>query len=130
MPVELGWYEENYILYSKYTGNVTLEELRTTIREATKIVLGHPHPVPHIIDVREMTSVHTNLKDFSDIGADLKGVDKRNWVIIVGITGIPKFIATMITHMAGLNCKMAASIEEAQTFAKHVMTLHNTPVED
>src|SRR5437868_154614 len=125
MPVEISWYQENYILYSRYTGELTMDTIRDGIHTAMKMVLSQSHPVPHIVDFTEMTSIHHNLKDFSQIGNELKGIDKRNWVIIIGVTGIPKFVANMITQIANLNCKMADSLEEARTFATQVSALNN-----
>jgi hypothetical protein len=126
MSIEITWYKENRILYSRYVGELTMDAMRQAIRQATKMVLAQSHPVPHIVDFREMLTVHNNLKDFAEIGADLKGIDKRNWVIILGVTGIPKFIASFITNIAGLNCKMADTLEEARAFAESVAPVDST----
>jgi len=127
MPVEVRWYLDKRVMESRYWGQITLDDIKQGVGEGLQLVEGYTYPIPHIIELSGSTSVETNLGNYSELATQLKQLDKRNWVIIVGVTGVAKFIASVVTHMAGLNCKLADSLEEAHTFAEHVAAV---PVEN
>lgn len=120
MPVEVRWYLDKRVMESRYWGQITLEDIKQGVGEGLELIKGYPYPIPHIIELSASTSVETSLGNYSDLAAQLRQLDKRNWVIIVGVTGVTKFIASVVTHMAGLSCKLTDSLDEAHTFAEHV----------
>jgi len=118
MPVEVSWYQENRVILVQVQGDASLEEVSAADEQIiSRIQQGsQTTPLVHVIaDVRAMTKFPTNLVEVRGTQTYLKEPG-LGWVMVVGMSPIVRFIASMITQISQVRFRMMPTFEEAVRF--------------
>jgi hypothetical protein len=121
MPYSIDWCIENEIVYLKYYGVVTVDELRTSMLETKAMIMGSSRSLVHIITcVQEVTEAVQPL-DSLRVSREVGQASNTGWAIQVGVKsplvkmgiGIGTSVFKMRTHALD-------SFAEAEDFLKEV----------
>lgn len=118
MPAETTWYIENRVILSRVEGEATFQdvaevdaELVARIRQGANFA-----PLVHLIlDMRTMTKIPVNLVEMRKTLTHLKE-PALGWTLVIGMNPVMRFVAGMITQMAGVRFRMFPTFEEAVSF--------------
>jgi hypothetical protein len=118
MPTKTTWYQENHVIISRVEGETTLQdiidvdaEVVARIRQGAKVT-----PLVHfILDMRAMTKIPVNLVEIRRALTHLKE-PALGWTVVAGMSPVIRFVAGMITQMAGVRFRMFPTLEEAVSF--------------
>ncbi|MEO8612346.1 MAG: hypothetical protein ABI690_30905 [Chloroflexota bacterium] len=118
MPTVTTWYQENHVIISRVEGEATLQDITAVdaevvarIRQGSKVT-----PLVHfILDMRAMTKIPVNLVEIRRALTHLKE-PALGWTVVAGMSPVIRFVAGMITQMAGVRFRMVPTLEEAVSF--------------
>lgn len=116
MPIEVSWYLADHILWTQYSGEVTLDEVRTSYRELVRLSAESPETVIHtLVDVRKATKLPLNLGAFQKIvREEVPQVQQSvpGWVILIGDNQFFSFMATVINSVMKTRFRHVTTLED------------------
>ena len=118
MSAETTWYIENRVILVRVQGESTFHdiadvdaEIIVRIRQGVKVT-----PLVHLIlDMRAMTKIPVNLVEMRKALTHLKE-PALGWTVVAGMSPVIRFVAGMMTQMAGVRFRMFPTFEEAVSF--------------
>lgn len=118
MSSETMWYIENRVILSRVVGEATIQDVADVdaavialIRQGAQVT-----PLVHfILDMRAMTKIPINLVELRRTLNHLKE-PALGWTVVAGMNPVMRFVAGMITQMAGVRFRMLPTFEEAVSF--------------
>ena len=119
MPYTINWYIENEIIYCRYSGECTSDELRNAILAMNDMIDSSPRLlVHHINDVRDVIvpiSLRDTLKTVREVGTH----DRLGWSITVGEdSAFIKMVIGISSSLLKARARTVDTIDEAQAFIK------------
>lgn len=117
MPYEIRWHTENRVIYQRCFGVLTLDEMREN-NEITMQYINSGTPLVHnIVDMREVESFPMNLKQMGDVfKRDQETLIRLGWTVVIGLTPIMRFFATVLIQIWGARYRFVTTLEEAEDF--------------
>ncbi len=118
MSAETTWYIENRVILMRVQGESTFQDIAqedaevvVRIRQGSKVT-----PLVHLIlDMRAMTKIPVNLVEIRRALTHLKE-PALGWTVVAGMSPVIRFVAGMVTQMAGVRFRMFPTLEEAVSF--------------
>ncbi|MGB1287334.1 MAG: hypothetical protein ACPG7F_12420 [Aggregatilineales bacterium] len=125
MPVDVSWYKnyENKIAYSRFYGDITLEDVQNEFIHYQNFVENLDTPVAQIVDSREVTGYPLKLGLFKEIIQHHKINQTQGFVVIVGVSGIAHFLVSILTQMIKREYRLADTLEEAEAIIHRVIEI-------
>ncbi len=117
MPYQTGWYAENRIILTRYTGIIGVEDIRGQIAE-THTLIEQGTPLIHsIIDLSQIDK-WPPLNVVNEFRAmDIEAVRGRiGWSIIVANNMVLKFGSSLFAPIFNLRQRIFSSLDEALNF--------------
>ncbi len=120
MSVQISWHEEGVILKIRYSGDVSLEDIKQGSQKSRQYIEGIPTMVYTIVDVTDLKKYPKQLTQFGDIVQDMKNSPMQGFMVIVGATGIARFLGSAVSQMMGVGFRMVDTIAEAESIIQHM----------
>ncbi|MBZ0301675.1 MAG: hypothetical protein K8J31_18150 [Anaerolineae bacterium] len=113
MPTETRWEVPKRVIYTRYFGNMTMEDIVAVISDLERY-LEEGIPLVHtIMDVGEVET-YPNLLELTRL--KFKQNDRQGWTIFVGAQGVARFAASVTSQLAGSRFRLFDTFEEAVAF--------------
>jgi hypothetical protein len=126
VPYDIGWYIENEIIYIRYSGVTTPDELRESLVMVQDMIEGSHRSLVHVIgDVGEVTQA-VPTKDTLGIVRQVGSHDRSGWNIILREQSVlVKMSAALGMSIFKTRNRMFDTLEEAEAFLKEMDTTLN-----
>jgi hypothetical protein len=114
MPVEVSWLIPQRIVYERFSGEVTVEDIRHN-SDLVAPMMAEGVPLIHtIIDVSEITG-HPGLNEIRN-STPMETYDGEGWRILVGANAVARFIGSIILQIMQRRFRAFQTMEEALQF--------------
>lgn len=119
MPVTVKWHIPNHVIYTCYTGKITLETAQSGNHQTLELLRATPDGTIHnLVDLSEQTGVALALRDIRDI-ISVFGEPNYGWTVVIGQRDhVTQFMLTATRQLFQMKLKYAASLNEAFQFLK------------
>ena len=117
MPYQTGWYVENRIILTRYTGFIQVEDIRGQIDETRRLIDQGTPLVHSIIDLSQIDKWPplNVVNEFRSM--DIESVRERmGWSIIVANNMVLKFGSSLFAPIFNLRQRIFSTVDEALTF--------------
>ncbi len=124
MAHEIGWFVKGRVIYQRFYGAVTLEELGEASRTVSEFVAEGTAPVHGLIDITAVQQHPTTASEIRRALRDLRFDPRRGWLIVIGVDPITRYLASVVFQLLGLRFRTVDTCDEALHFlAMHDETL-------
>ena len=115
MPVEVSWYIEDRIIYSSYSGNVTIDDVRKGTQAVKKLAY---EGTPLVHNIADMLEIDTFPKNIRQIRSVIEQLDNNilGWTLIINHNKLLRFIVSSISQLAKARFRIFESGDEALDF--------------
>jgi len=115
MPVEVTWYLEDRIIYSKYSGNVTIEDVRNGTQQVKKFAY---QGTPLVHNIANMLEIETFPKNLRQIRNAIEQLDNNilGWTVIINRNKLLRFIVSTVSQLARARFLIFDNQEDALAF--------------
>jgi len=114
MPYELGWQIHNRVIYRRYYGDVTLEEIQQSSDEARAMVMQGIPLVHSIIDASEIDRF-PSLREVQR-STHFTTVEEEGWQMIMGVSGVARLLVSVLTQITGKRFRIVNTVDDAMAF--------------
>ena len=117
MPHQTGWYVENRIILTRYTGFIQVEDIRGQIDETRRLIDQGTPLIHSIIDLSQIDKWPplNVVNEFRSM--DIESVRERmGWSIIVANNMVLKFGSSLFAPIFNLRQRIFSTVDEAITF--------------
>ena len=112
MPVEIKWYIPEHVLYARYSGEVSIDDIRRQYEEGIDLCHSVETSLVHmIVEFDNVTSFPKSLSDYK--GAFGEKARNAGWVIVVGDNRMIRFLSTVVSNLMKLRFTYVNSSDEA-----------------
>ena len=124
MPFETSWYVADRVVYEKFSGFVSLDEINEVVRLGETFQQQAGDQALHFIaDITELKSVPLNIVQLRNI--QLKPPPKKGMTVIVAspnysVNNVATFFGKLMRTVFGWRFKMFRTIDEAYTHLQEV----------
>lgn len=99
MPVDVSWYLEDRIIYSKYSGNITIDDIRNGTQQVKQLVYeGTPlvHNIAHLLEINNFP------KNIRKIRNTVVRMDNNviGWTVVINRNKLLRFIVSTVSQLA------------------------------
>lgn len=124
MPATSQWLEEPRIILTQLSGQLSGEEAQQLSAAQEEFLNTGQAPVHIVVDLTDMESIPTNLRDYLTMGSYLRN-PALGWVVLVGGNVLVNFILQVLSQAFHLQCAKRETVAAAVTFlAEQDNTLH------
>jgi hypothetical protein len=117
MPVEVSWLIPQRVIYERFSGEVTLDDIRRN-SELVAPMMAEGIPLIHtIIDVAAVTS-HPGLNEIRN-STPMDTYDNEGWRILVGANAVARFVGSIILQLMKRRFRAYPTLEEALQFLEN-----------
>lgn len=121
MPIEVSWYLQSRVIYQRYHGVLTIEDLKLSNTLAIEYVMSGNPLVHAVIDAQDVTKHPYSLKDVNGtLPRSKMFYDSLGWTVMVSTHYIHRFMGQMAAQMTRTRFQTAASLDEALQFLNSV----------
>lgn len=121
MPVEVKWHQEGHIIYNRFYGDVSFDDLQESNRLCNQMVVDAPTKIHMIVEITEMDSFPTQLSQFGDVIKMLSSTPNIGATMIVGANRIARFVTNVVSQLARLEFRMVDTMAEAEAILNRVI---------
>jgi hypothetical protein len=115
MPVQINWYIPERVLFTKYSGDVTPQDILRQYEEGIELCHSVNSPLVHmIVDIAEVKSFPKTLSNYKGTFGDK--ARNAGWVVMVGDNKIVRLLSSLITNLMKLNFAYVNTHQEALKF--------------
>lgn len=119
MPYSLSWFIEGRVLFNRFYGELTIDDVRSTIQETVRLAQSGQPPVHQILISKEVTRLPFDLKALTSVVPRQKEPNIGVFVQVSTNT-IYNFFTTIATHISAVDFRTARSVEEAFGQLQHL----------
>lgn len=122
MPYKTFWYKENEIVFTEVVGEFTVAEMVSMNQEYVEnYFTGDGRKIHLIADLRAMDNYPKNLAQIRDATKMTASQEGMGWIILIGTDNpFVKFMATTVFQLVRVNCKIVATLEDADDLLERV----------
>lgn len=119
MSIETTWYIPGKVLYQRYHGIVTLEDVRQSSREAAeRYQQVADHRQHYIIDMSDTGKLDVNLQGLRDLKPP---EGNTGWSVVVAnsnplVNSFTKFMSVAASQFLGIRLRIVNTLSEAEAF--------------
>jgi hypothetical protein len=114
MPVEVSWLVPQRIVYERFTGEVTVQDIRQN-SELVAPLMAEGIPLIHtIIDVSDITA-HPGINDIRN-STSMEIYEGEGWRILVGANAVARFVGSIILQIMQRRFRAFSTMDEALQF--------------
>ena len=119
MPQKTDWYLENRIIIARYSGAVTLADLRGSCqRELELLNTSTAQYVDVFVDITKQTSREGNLMEVRNIFQAVMAHPKKRWTILFGPAYPQSYINDVVARSYRARYRAVDTLIEALNFLK------------
>jgi len=126
MAHEIGWFVDGRVIYQRFYGAVTLEELAEASRAVREFVTEGTAPVHGLIDITAVHQHPTSPAEIRRALRDLRFDPRRGWIIVIGVDPITRYLASVVFQLLGLRFRTLDTFDEAL----HFLALHDETLDE
>src|SRR5688572_15302383 len=119
MPHEIGYLIDKRVIYHRFSGHVTIDEIREGNTAAIDFIRRGGPPVHDIVDASAVVDVHFHLKELLS-ATSFTREPQLGWMILVGGNPLVRFFATMLGQVGRLHFHTANDLDEAFAILQRV----------
>lgn len=131
MAYHIEWYQQNRIIFEKFFGTVTLEDVRNLTTQSSKMFAAGTPLIHVIVDLSEVESFPKTLGVIKEAIKSRPSPDRIGWAIIFGTKNpIIRFFASVLAQVSSerLRVRLMDSLEESVAFVyEQDQSLQNPP---
>lgn len=119
MPFHIEWYQQNRVIFEKFFGNVTLDDVRGLNAQSSKMFIAGTPLIHVIVDLSEVESFPRSMAAIKEAIKSRTTPDRLGWVLIFGTKNpILKFFVSVIAQVAGdrVRFRLMDTFEQAENF--------------
>lgn len=118
MPFEQSWLIENAVVFTEYSGEVTLDEVTESIEEVLwRFNISQRQLIHMVVDTKDLDAHPTNLAEINRIVKPLLQHKQAGWFIMLGNQNpVTKFLAEMLAQISRVRFRAFGNWEEAREF--------------
>lgn len=123
MPFQVRWYIEKQVVYVRFWGELTVEDLRAEVEQGLHYVEISDRPLVHIIIDASKVTKNLNLRELGSVMSGRKSHPRGGWTIMVGEQDIlMRFLASVGRQLLKLRQRSCDTFAQAVDFLKEVDT--------
>ncbi len=119
MPVLVTWYIEHRVVYARYYGEITVEEMKENNAQLETHLDAAEAPAYILADARDAEKFPFSMSALWDVATG-KPHPKLYWSLNVTPQRMQRFIATLLSQFNRVNSKQFATMEEALEFLQRL----------
>ncbi|NDJ62855.1 MAG: hypothetical protein GYB67_17170 [Chloroflexi bacterium] len=109
MPCEIGWYIPERVIWQRFYGVVTSEELAEHSARSAEYIMAGTAPVHILVDATEIAKYPGNLKQLTDSANYASDTNKVGFVAHASTSNqLMRFLASLMTQMLVRNVQFRA----------------------
>ena len=117
MAVTVSWLFPQRVVFVRYNGQVTLDDVQAQVRQTEAALAEGEPPVHFVIDTTGIDKYDLSL---SEIRAAFPGHDpKIGWTVVYGPNRITRFFASILMQLVKSQFQFVESHDEALIFLAH-----------
>ena len=120
MTAETYWLEEGTVLYSRFSGTLTMEDIIENHHEFVDFARDSQGRIYSIIDIADLESFPTRLKDFGELNKLFKQDSNSSMMIIIGASAMAHFLINIISQVTHIQCHTVDNIEDAHSLIERL----------
>lgn len=98
MPIEKSWLQPDRVIFQRYVGTVTLEDLDESQRLSTSWLETGTPPIHHVVDMSTVEEYPKSLSQFKNTLYSIRD-PRLGWVIIIADRPVVRFLASIIAQI-------------------------------
>jgi hypothetical protein len=122
MAYEVTWLVAGRIILDKLSGNIQMDEIATTSELITNLVReGSPKQVHLIVHILEVNKLPVGI-NVGKVNQYMKHTQEPNlgWTLVITTSMFLRFLASVVTQVAGGRFRAFATYEEALAFLQEL----------
>lgn len=121
MPYSISWYIENEIIYSRFTGETTPEELQEQLADLKRLIASSPRELVHVINDSREVEEALSPKATLDVIRKSGFPERLGWtMVITKQSSLHKMAAALATSLFKIRTRFFDTVDEAQAFLKDI----------
>ena len=118
MPSEVMWYYPERVLFIRFHGNLTENEIADGHAYILNLLasIRHDDPVHFIYDAQYLKNASANILKLRDIAKALTESTQLGWVISVHNSSLVRIVAATVDQLFGKHARHYATVEDAIAF--------------
>ncbi len=115
MPVKVVWFLEDRIIYSDYSGDVTIDDISNGTQQV-KVLAYEGTPLVH--NIANILDINTFPKNLRQIINSIEQLDNNvlGWTIIINNNKLLRFIVATVCKIAGARFRIFDNQDDAIKF--------------
>ena len=127
MAIEVTWFEERRIVSIKYSGNVTLEDMREMCKKMLQMLETGVNPlsINSLVDLRDAGQTEFTIKEVlsDELIQQLASHPNQHWQIYIGRNNpFHNMMASVISQNSQLRMRFVDTLEEGLAFLDKLNT--------
>lgn len=119
MPSELGYYYEKRVIYMRFYGVVTNEELRASNEMLLRLVAEGTPRIYILVDSFDMTKHESGLAEIRSI-FNSAPLDVVAWIVLIGVDPLARFFASVVSQLLNMRFRFEKDRAAAVEFIRSV----------
>lgn len=115
MPFEMSWYLPKRVVFLRYFGAATLQDIALVGENSVHYVLEGTAPVHFLVDMTQVETFPTNLRQTARVIRTIKD-PAMGWTVIISTNSLMRIIIATLSRLAGFRFRIVSSREEALAF--------------
>lgn len=117
MPADVMWYVENRIVYIRFHGVITPEEITQQQAENRQLILQGEPPVHMIVDQTDLESYPVSVKRLRDaFNVNPQIRERLGFVITISPSTMTRMLSSIISQISGVNNRQFDDLARAIRF--------------
>lgn len=124
MPAKSTWLLKGSVLYTYFSGDVTLDEILECSKEQARLVEQFPDQksIHYIMDVLQVQEYPRNLAALR-VYARPFTTKRAGWLILISTDFFQQHLCNILTRIIGIKTQTCATLSEAYAFLQQIDTI-------
>lgn len=125
MPYQISYHIDKRIIYHRFYGTVTIDDIRRGNEDAIQLIRQGLPPVHDIVDASDVTKLQFTLRELLESTSFFKE-QNLGWMILVGGNPLVRFFASVLGQVGAMRFRIADDNQEAlRTLRKVDLSMQN-----
>jgi hypothetical protein len=119
MPHQISYLIDKRVIYHRFHGHITIDEIREGSTAAADLIRRGEPPVHDIVDATGVANLDFHLRELLNATSFIKE-PQLGWMILVGGNPLVRFFATMLGQVGRVHFHTANDLDEAFAILQRV----------
>ena len=121
MTFEMGWLEPGRVVFVKFRGEMTVEEIHEESQQLIEYLDNGASPLVHsLVDLTTLDNFPINVGVLNRATVDSLRHPRLGWTVLITDNRMVKYLGAMVTGLSGVRYRTFTSLNEALTFLNEV----------